>query len=83
MKKLNIILNIVMGANVGVFIGHGLYTVYDFKTHPDLYEIQSAPWYTNILMYGAVTVVVILVCLIIKAVLKHRIKNNIADTSTI
>ena len=51
MKKLNHILNIIIGAFVGVFIGHGIYVYWDFKTHPDLYAVRSAPWYTNILVY--------------------------------
>ena len=52
MKKLNHILNIIIGAFVGVFIGHGIYVYWDFKTHPDLYAVRSAPWYTSILVYA-------------------------------
>lgn len=51
MKKLNHILNIIIGAFVGVSIGHGIYVYWDFKTHPDLYAVRSAPWYTSILVY--------------------------------
>lgn len=43
MKRLDTILNTIMGAVVGVFIGHGIYVVRDFKTRPELYAIQSAP----------------------------------------
>ena len=48
MKKINIIINIFIAVFIGVFIGHGVYTVWDFKTHPELYVVQSAPWYTSV-----------------------------------
>ena len=33
LKKLNRILNIVIGSFIGVFIGHGIYVYWDYKTH--------------------------------------------------
>lgn len=51
MKRLNAILNIIMGAFVGLFIGHGVYVVWNFKTHPELYAMQSAPW-LSIIIYS-------------------------------
>ena len=72
MKKLNNILNIVMGSFVGVFIGRGIYVLWDFKTHPGLYAMQSAPWYTSILVHGAFMLVVLLICFVIKAIIKYK-----------
>ena len=66
MKKLNFILNIIMGTFVGVFIGHCIHVVLDFKKHPELYAMQSAPWYTSILVYGAFTLVVLVICIGLK-----------------
>jgi ABC-type antimicrobial peptide transport system permease subunit len=74
MKRLNTILNTIMDAFIGGFIGHGIYIIWDFKTHPELYAIQSAPWYTSILVYGAFTIVVLLVCIVIKAIIKSKQK---------
>ena len=76
MKKLNHILNVIMGAFVGVLIGHGIYVVWNYKTNPELYAMQSAPWYTSILVYGAFTVVVLLVCFVVKAIIKYKQKNK-------
>ena len=76
MKKLNNILNIMIGSFVGLFLGHGSYVLWDFKPHPELYAMQSAPWYTSILVYGAVTFVVLLICIVIKAVIKHKQKST-------
>lgn len=61
---------------VGVFVGYGVYVVWDFKTRPELYAMQSAPWSTSILVYGAFTVVVLLICFVIKAIIKYKQKKK-------
>ena len=71
-QKIQRILNIIMGSFIGVFIGSGLYRYWHFRQYPDLYIMQSAPWYTGILVQGLFTLVLLAVCLIIKVVL---IKN--------
>lgn len=76
MKRLNTLLNTIMGTFVGVFIGYGIYVIWNFKTSPELYAIQSAPWYTSILVYGVFALVVLLVCIVIKANIKHKVKKT-------
>lgn len=76
MKKLNNFLNILIGTFIGVFIGHGIYVYYDYKTHPDLYAMNSAPWYTSILVYGIFTLVVILVVIIAKILIKRYVTKH-------
>lgn len=66
MKKVNQILNIIIGSFIGVFIGYAIYVVWNYKTHPEFYAMQSAPWYTGILVYGMFTVILEVVCLITK-----------------
>lgn len=70
-KQLRTILNIIMGSSVGVFLGHALWQWRDYKAHPQIYGLQSAPWYTSILVYGAVTLGVLLAAAICKALLKR------------
>ena len=53
LRKLNCFLNIVIGSFIGVFIGFGIYEFWHFKTYPNLYVMQSAPWYTELLLDGA------------------------------
>lgn len=67
---LNRILDIVIGTCVGVFIGYGIFVFWDYKTHPGLYAMQSAPWYTGILFYGIATVVVLIVLIMIKLMIR-------------
>ena len=72
MKKWNVFLNTLMVALVGAFLGNSAYVVWNFYAHPEQYAAQSAPWYTSILFYGIFTLVGLLICLVIKAVLKRK-----------
>lgn len=74
MKRLNHLLNIILGASIGVFIGRSLFRWWDYSTHPSLYAMQSAPWYTSILLHGAVTAAVAFAILLIKLVLQKKTK---------
>lgn len=74
MKRLNHLLNIILGACIGVFIGRSLFRWWDYSAHPSLYAMQSAPWYTSILLHGAVTAAVALAILLIKLVLQKKTK---------
>ena len=76
LKKINSILNIIIGSSIGVFIGHGIYVCWDYKTHPDLYAMQSAPWYTSILLYGLFTIVALIVGIMIKLIIRRRLKQQ-------
>ena len=71
-NRINKFLNVVMGCCVGFFAGYSAYTAYDFKKHPGLYAMQSAPWYTGILLYGALTLGVILLALIAKIIIRKK-----------
>ena len=71
-KKLNRILNIVVGTCIGIFIGYGISVFWDYKTHPDLYLVQSALWYTGILLNGIVTVALSIAIIIIKLIIRLR-----------
>ena len=75
MKRLTTFLNTIMGACIGVFIGHNVYITYGFKKYPELYVMQSAPWYSSILVYGTFTLAVLLICVVIKAIIKHEHKK--------
>ena len=68
LRKLNYFFNIVIGSFIGVFIGFGIYKFWHFKTYPNLYAMQSAPW------YGALVAVVAVVCIILKLVIWRKLK---------
>lgn len=70
-KKLNTLLNIIIGSTIGVLLGHSLFVCWEHHKHPDYYALQSAPWYTSILVYGFTTAAIILIAVVIKLVLKN------------
>ncbi|MBQ9984120.1 MAG: hypothetical protein IJP29_05975 [Lachnospiraceae bacterium] len=76
MKRLNEMLNSIIGAVMGAFVLRTLYYIWDFKTHPKFYAMQSAPWYTSLLADGAFTLVVLLICIVIKVIIKEKRKNT-------
>ena len=47
MKQLYQTLKIFLGCSAGVFLGSCIYQYDHFRTHPALYAMQSAPWYTD------------------------------------
>lgn len=73
-KKIQRILNIIMSCFVGVFIGSGLYRYWHFRKYQELYFIQSAPWYTSIIVQGLLTLILLAICMIIKAIFMEKIE---------
>lgn len=64
----------IMGAFIGVLIGSAIWRYLDYKKHPDIYALNSAPWYTGLLLNGIVTLVVIAVCMIVIVVINKKSK---------
>ncbi len=71
-NKLNTFLNCVIGAFTGVFLARSVYTYWDYKTHPEIYAVSSAPWYTAILLFGVISGAIILGALIVKALISWK-----------
>lgn len=76
LKELNHFLNIVIGSFIGIFIGYGTYIFWDYNAHPDLYAMQSAPWYTGIFVYGLFTIAILIVTIIIKLIIRRKLKRQ-------
>lgn len=73
-RKINNFLNVLIGVSVGAFVGHSAYIIYDYKAHPGLYAMQSAPWYTSIQMYGIFCAVVVGVAVIAKIIIRKKVR---------
>lgn len=76
LKRISQILNIFIISACGVFLGHTIYIYHDFLTRPGLYAMQSAPWYTSILVYGICLLGLLGVSLILKAVIHKKLSNR-------
>jgi uncharacterized membrane protein len=74
MKRLYRFLQVILFGFVCAFIGTSLYKWYDYKKYPDLYVMQSAPWYLSIEINAIFTLVIVVVILIIMLVVKKKIK---------
>lgn len=72
MKHLYRILKILLWSVIGVFIGSSLYKWYDYKTHPDLYAMQSAPWYLSIEFSAVLTIIAVIIILLIMWMIKKK-----------
>ena len=74
LQKVNRLLTILMFSLLGVFLGYSIYTCTDYRTRPGLYALYSAPWYTQLLIYGACVLVLLVVLLAAKLVIRHLLK---------
>ena len=75
LKKVNRILNLVIFAILGLFVGFSLYEYVYYRTHAELVASWSAPWYSGILIWGIMagsTVITLLLA-------KWFIKRNMGD----
>lgn len=79
MKKLYIILRIVLWSFAGVFIGSSLFKWHDYKTHPDLYAMQSAPWYLSIEINAIFTIIVVIVILTVMWIIRKNAGKTTPD----
>ena len=75
MKRLYSILKTLLGCLIGVFAGRSLYRCWDYAQRPELYAMDSALWYGQILLSGTVTAVVAAILLIVLKILKHKMKE--------
>ena len=76
LKRINQILNTCSGAFIGVFLGHWIYLYWHFRTNPELYAMNSAPWYVALYIPGIVTAVLLAACLTGKLIVKRKLKSS-------
>lgn len=76
MKKLNTFLNILMGSFFGVFVGDLIANYRNYQQFHEIYDAtNSAPWH-----YGAISslilfIAVVIVCVIIKLIIRNKAKQ--------
>lgn len=63
---------IIMGCFWGAFTGYVLFIYWNYQKNPDWSVMQSAPWYTRILLYGVITLAVLIVCFIMKRIMRQK-----------
>ena len=76
MMKLKKLLNVIIGACLGCYVGHCIFILWNHEKHPEMYAMQSAPWYTSIWVNGILTLTVVVLCMLIKWILYHIEKKK-------
>ena len=74
MKNLYGILKAALGCFLGVFLGMTTYTCWDYRAHPGLYALQSAPWYLSIQIHAVLTAAACAVLLVGMWIIKQKMK---------
>ena len=73
MKKLDQFLHTLFWVAPGMFAGFALYEYIDYKAHPGLYAMWSAPWYVGLLMPGIVCLCIMAAAWIIRRIIRRRL----------
>lgn len=76
MIKLYRALRVAMFSILGLLIGRSLYLYRDYKARPGFYEMNSAPWYTEIYLNVAIAGFLILIIMIIRHFMEKKIKRK-------
>jgi hypothetical protein len=67
---------IIIGTTFGVCLGNVLFTWSDYRKNPGLYEMQSAPWYAQIIFDSAICGIALLAEIAIQYYICNKIKAS-------
>lgn len=76
LKKCNGILNILISLIIGVFMGYVIDAYWAYKTNPELYAVQSAPWYTGVFVYGIVMMILLSAAIMVKLIIWRKLNRQ-------
>lgn len=79
-KKLYRALNSIVWSFAGALIGYSIYKYYHYRTHRELYEMQSAPWYAQIQIQAVCFCVVALLIYAIRWMMRKKYGEYIQDS---
>ncbi len=55
----------------GACFGHALAKYIDYINHPDVYAVQSAPWYTSSILMAIIVSITTITCFIVGHIIKR------------
>ena len=76
MNKLYDLLKYIIYASFYVIVIKTGMDFYEYKRFPKLYEPNSAPWYTEALLYCVASFAVIIVCFALRVIIKRKMKKG-------
>lgn len=66
----------IMGVAIGIFLISSVLRFLDYRKNPEIYLVQSAPWYTSILINLSFSMVVIIGAMVVKYFILKSINNE-------
>lgn len=82
MKKANWLINIIMIAMAGFFVGYSGYECIFYLRHSSDYMLYSAPWYIGIILCGILVAVIEIILVIIKIIIRFALKEKQENIAT-
>ena len=76
MKKLYDVLKYIIYGSLYVIVFKTGFDFYNYKKYPNVYAYYSAPWYTGALLYGIVSLAVIIVCIIGRKIIFKKLMGD-------
>ena len=76
MNKLYDLLKYIIYASFYMIVIKTGMDFYGYKRFPKLYEPNSAPWYTEALLYCVASFTVIIVCFALRVIIKRKMKKG-------
>ncbi len=73
MKKLNGLMNLLIACWAGLFLGYGLFEIWDYFRFPELYRGIEVPWYMSILFRGLMVMVLLVVLILLKTAVSRSL----------
>lgn len=74
--RIRTVLRIAICTAVGCSIGRSLYVCWHYIKYPELYAMQSAPWYTPILLSGMLAGVITLAASVAYVIIGIQMKKT-------
>ena len=76
MKKLYNFLKYVIYASSYVIVIKISMDFCEYKRFSKLYNSYSTPWYTEALLYSAASLAVIIICIVLRAIIRHKMDKK-------
>ena len=76
MNKLYDFLKCMIYASFYVIVIKTSMDFYEYKRFPKLYEQNSAPWYTEALLYSAASLFVLVVYAVLRGIVRRKIEKG-------
>lgn len=76
MKRIYDFLKYVIWCDIILTVGKTIFDFFNYRSNPDAYAFNSAPWYTGALLYAALSLALIAICFIAGRIIFKKMMKN-------